>query len=1030
MRWLLLLPALVATVVFWQGMAMASPPAQTAGQLFVSTASTAGIGFTYPGFNHQILVIDADLDVTPGPGNDFATVVITNVNAGTSTNFMAAEHTSLPGQFIGTFDNTTAPVSLQTNQTIRFEYNEANPATVHQITMNAITTVGTISVFPATNTTGPDVTTTVTDLDRNLNEGGGNDMFDITATNTTSGIMTPVVWTMMETGIPGQFQVVFPNNAPEFGVPAGNAIPAVGDIIEMLYIDIDTFGNPQNRTDTHEIFGHDGTVTATPGFVSPNGLITITVNDIDESGNIGGSNDMLDAGEVDVTHGGNTFTVDLDETTTAGVFTGVADLANLPVAPLPGDTVTITYHDNGTAAGAGIVDRTVDVTVRGTNGVLSVPSTVSLIGSMIIQVTDLDENITAGPSNDMITVDVLNPTTGFTATVTLNEGTTEGQFIGTFSDIDEANPPGLESLIGHVLETTYVDALASDGSTNIDRIGNTTVADASDATLVATPTLIGPGQIFTVIITDTDENITPGLNNDTVTFSVQNLTISSPIVNFNALESTVPGQFSLQVLSGDNGLNSADGHTLRVIYIDNNPSGGGPPKQLIVDITVGTFVFGSDATLTVTDTIPGRPINVTLNEPDFGNAASATLTVQNITNGGTVETLILANTGTSGIFSGSISTAFGTGPDGLADGIIAVKGGDVVRFSFSDAQTSSGAARTVTADANVLSRRSTALFCNQGTATNNPRWFAEYFANKDLSGSPAVVAEEFNLSVNWEETAPFRELPADGWSGRWTTDLVTQEAKYRFRIGADDGVRFFVDNQLFYDAFTPSPFQTATVDITLPAGNHTFKVEFFEDTGSAGLLVDCILLDTPVAAIDPSTEDARGGFDVSNIFASDYDLTQARAHVATGNLYVRANPHVTAARIDTVHLYESYRIEGVTEDNGWYLIDLRDGRTGWVATQFIYRAENTPVVIYPVWSGSEAPLPNIEVAGYATEELVIRTAPRGDEIGRLPPDVQVRIFARSQSGAWYRIEFDGIPGWVFSPYMRLTNGTVQDLTRE
>jgi uncharacterized protein YgiM (DUF1202 family) len=364
------------------------------------------------------------------------------------------------------------------------------------------------------------------------------------------------------------------------------------------------------------------------------------------------------------------------------------------------------------------------------------------------------------------------------------------------------------------------------------------------------------------------------------------------------------------------------------------------------------------------------------------------------------------------------------------DGIVAVKGGDVVRFTYSDAQNSSGVSTNVTADSHVDSRRSTALFCNQGTATSNPIWHAEYFANKELSGGPTVVADETNLSVNWAETAPFRELPADGWSARWTTDLVTEEAKFRFRIGADDGVRFFVDNQLFYDAFTPSPFQTATVDIVLPAGNHTFRVEYFEDTGAAGLLVDCILLDTPVAAIDPSSEDARGGFDITHIFPSDYDLTQARAHVATGNLYVRANPHVTAARIDTIHLYESYQIQGVTEDNGWYLIDLRDGRTGWVATQFIYRAENTPVRIYPVWVGSEAPLPFIEVAGYATEELVIRTAPRGEDIGRLPPDVQVRIFARSQSGAWYRIEFDGIPGWVFSPFMRLVNGTVQDLPRE
>ncbi|NJL93224.1 MAG: SH3 domain-containing protein [Anaerolineae bacterium] len=145
-------------------------------------------------------------------------------------------------------------------------------------------------------------------------------------------------------------------------------------------------------------------------------------------------------------------------------------------------------------------------------------------------------------------------------------------------------------------------------------------------------------------------------------------------------------------------------------------------------------------------------------------------------------------------------------------------------------------------------------------------------------------------------------------------------------------------------------------------------------------------------------------------------------------LNVRANPSINAARIAQVFLYRSYPILGISADGGWFLIELRDGRTGWVSARYIYRVDHSPVPVVQAASSNQSALPNIEVAGVATAELKIRVFPRtGEQIGLVPNGALVRVLARNSNGSWFYISWQGVEGWVFSPYIRLTNGRVIDL---
>jgi LysM repeat protein len=107
-------------------------------------------------------------------------------------------------------------------------------------------------------------------------------------------------------------------------------------------------------------------------------------------------------------------------------------------------------------------------------------------------------------------------------------------------------------------------------------------------------------------------------------------------------------------------------------------------------------------------------------------------------------------------------------------------------------------------------------------------WHAEYYSNVGLSGSPLLAREDASIDHNWGYGAPSGGIPADYFSVRWTGRFYLSEGTYRFYAATDDGIRVWVDGEQIIDGWRDGAYRTYKADKTLAAGDHDFKVEYYD----------------------------------------------------------------------------------------------------------------------------------------------------------------------------------------------------------
>jgi len=122
-------------------------------------------------------------------------------------------------------------------------------------------------------------------------------------------------------------------------------------------------------------------------------------------------------------------------------------------------------------------------------------------------------------------------------------------------------------------------------------------------------------------------------------------------------------------------------------------------------------------------------------------------------------------------------------------------------------------------------------------ATTSDRWRGQYFANRWLSGSPALVRKDAEIDFDWGSESPGPAIPSDGFSARWTRSAYFQPGAYRFTATSDDGIRLYVDGRPVIDQWWDHPARTFTGYLRLAAGEHEIVVEYYENTGRATVQV-------------------------------------------------------------------------------------------------------------------------------------------------------------------------------------------------
>lgn len=125
-------------------------------------------------------------------------------------------------------------------------------------------------------------------------------------------------------------------------------------------------------------------------------------------------------------------------------------------------------------------------------------------------------------------------------------------------------------------------------------------------------------------------------------------------------------------------------------------------------------------------------------------------------------------------------------------------------------------------------------------------WQGEYFNNRNLSGTPALVRNDRTIDFDWGNGSPAPgTLGADEFSVRWTRTLELPAGNYRFTATTDDGLRLFVSGQLLINQWREQPARTVSGDVYLNRGRVAVQMEYFEARGGAVARLRWERIDSP-----------------------------------------------------------------------------------------------------------------------------------------------------------------------------------------
>jgi hypothetical protein len=123
------------------------------------------------------------------------------------------------------------------------------------------------------------------------------------------------------------------------------------------------------------------------------------------------------------------------------------------------------------------------------------------------------------------------------------------------------------------------------------------------------------------------------------------------------------------------------------------------------------------------------------------------------------------------------------------------------------------------------------------TTCTSPVYKRQFYANTSLSGIPKKTDCDTAIDQNWGTGAPASGLPRDNFSVRWS---VTRDfgsgGPFALPVAAQDGIRVYLDGTRKVDLWkNVSATVKKTVNITVPAGRHTLRVDFANWTGTANV---------------------------------------------------------------------------------------------------------------------------------------------------------------------------------------------------
>ncbi|UUU32230.1 pectinesterase family protein [Streptomyces sp. CA-210063] len=130
-----------------------------------------------------------------------------------------------------------------------------------------------------------------------------------------------------------------------------------------------------------------------------------------------------------------------------------------------------------------------------------------------------------------------------------------------------------------------------------------------------------------------------------------------------------------------------------------------------------------------------------------------------------------------------------------------------------------------------------ALTAEAAVTCASPTFKRQLFANTTFSGTPKKTDCDAKISENWGTAAPATTLPKDNFGVRWTlTRDFGSGGPFTFTATARDGIRVHVDGERKVNIWkNVSSTQQQTVNVTIPSGKHTLRVDYVNWTGAANV---------------------------------------------------------------------------------------------------------------------------------------------------------------------------------------------------
>jgi hypothetical protein len=138
-------------------------------------------------------------------------------------------------------------------------------------------------------------------------------------------------------------------------------------------------------------------------------------------------------------------------------------------------------------------------------------------------------------------------------------------------------------------------------------------------------------------------------------------------------------------------------------------------------------------------------------------------------------------------------------------------------------------------------------------AQSGNSWRADFYNNPDWAGAPVSTGYFSFISFDWGYGSPSPAVPADNFTGRFTTDAFFYAGTYNFSLIADDEIALIIDGVTFLD--TRGQGQSGkqfNISVGMWQGTHHVEVLYREWTQTAYVYVNWALGGTPPPAPPPS----------------------------------------------------------------------------------------------------------------------------------------------------------------------------------